>query len=285
MSSPETGTTSFPAGRHILRDLRMEMEAGPDAFQAVRMPLVPEILGADGHLQPGVVATIADLAAAFPTMQHVLPDWMATSDLSACTTARPMHGPILALPRVLRAGRTSVVTEVEVFDEGCPEQTRVGHCLLAFARIERPASTRNMPMPESPSERTRSTMALSDSAMRAPHHEQTGIRVVDAARGICELARTDYVLNSFGTVQGGSVATITEAGAEALVSASTGRAASAVDLSVRYLAQGPRGPYRTSARLLRLDEAAGQAWAQVELRDIGADTLMSLAKVALQLSS
>ncbi len=283
MSSPDTGTTRFPGNQHILRDLRMEMEAGPEGYHATRMPLVPEVLDAAGNLQTGVIATIADLAAAFPTLQHVSPDWMATSDLSACSTARPEHGPILARPHVLRAGRTSVVTEVEVVDEGCPEQTRVGHCLLAFARIERPETTRDIPTPEDPEERTRSTMALEGSAMRAHHYEQTGIQVIDAATGTCELARSDYVLNSFGTLQGGSVATLTEAAGAALVRTITGREVAPIDLGVRYLAQGPSGPYRTRARLLRLDEMARQAWVQIELHDLGAAKLMSVAKVALQL--
>ena len=286
MSSPDVdaGAGLFPPARHILRDLGMEMETGPGGYHATRMPLVPEVLTPDGHVQVAVLATLADLAAATPTLHHVFPDWMATSDLTACVAARPESGPLLARPRVLRAGRTSIVTEVEIVDEGARGELAVGHSLLAFARIERPEQTRNLLPPDPTTERTRSSMARADSAMRRHHHEQTGLRITDAVAGVVELERSEYVLNSFGTVQGGSVATLAEAAAEALVGAATGKAASSVDVSVRYLAQGPRGPYRTAARLLRLDETRGQAWARVEVYDIGSETLMSLVKVALRLA-
>lgn len=104
-----------------------------------------------------------------------------------------------------------------------------------------------------------------------------GIRVLDARRGELELARTDYTVNSFGSLQGGSVASLAELAGEVAARAAGHESAVSTDVAVRYLAQGPRGPYRTSAEVLRLRPSL----VRVEVRDVGVGELMAVATVGV----
>jgi acyl-coenzyme A thioesterase PaaI-like protein len=76
------------------------------------------------------------------------------------------------------------------------------------------------------------------------------------------------------------VAALAEAAAESLLTA-RGFSAITEDLTVRYLAQGPKGPYRSQAFLLRCRE--DEALARVEVHDTGTNTLMSVADIRLRL--
>ena len=90
-----------------------------------------------------------------------------------------------------------------------------------------------------------------------------------------ELEKTPYVLNSFGTVNGGATALTLAAAAESAV-----ERAVAADISVRYVGQAGPGPLRTVARALADDDS--YASVDVELIDTSfAGHLIALATVGL----
>ena len=281
MSSPDTPPREYPPPQHILRDLQLEMETGPENYFRSRMPVVPEVLTADGRVEASVLATLADLAGATVTFQFLLPDWMATADLAVHVLEAPVGPTLVARADILRAGRRNIITEVTIEDEGGTSPKAVGHAMLTFARIERPDLTLNLNPEDAPVERQRKSFGEPGGGLLAPHREQTGIELTDPQNGICTLERTDYTLNSFGTLQGGSVAALAEAAAESLLTAK-GHAATTEDLTIRYLAQGPEGPYRSQAALLRCRE--DEALTRVEVRDTATDTLMSVADIRLRLA-
>ncbi len=280
MSSSDAPPREYPPPQHILRDLQLEMETGPENYFRSRMPVVPEVLSPDGRVEASVLATLADLAGATVTFQFLLPDWMATADLAVHVLEAPTGPTLVARAEILRAGRRNIITEVTIEDEGSATPRPVGHATLTFARIERPELTLNLNPVDAPVARERRSFGAAGGGLHAAHREQTGIELTDPENGICTLRRTDYTLNSFGTLQGGSVAALAEAAAESLMTA-RGSSAITEDLTVRYLAQGPKGPYRSQAFLLRCRE--DEALARVEVHDTGTNTLMSVADIRLRL--
>jgi acyl-coenzyme A thioesterase PaaI-like protein len=79
-------------------------------------------------------------------------------------------------------------------------------------------------------------------------------------------------------MQGGAVATVIDAAAEAAIRAAASEPLVVTDLQITYLALGRIGPIRT--RVDVLDVRAGHARARVELVDAGAESrVTSLARV------
>jgi acyl-coenzyme A thioesterase PaaI-like protein len=79
-------------------------------------------------------------------------------------------------------------------------------------------------------------------------------------------------------MQGGAVATVIDAAAEAAIRSATAEPLLVTDLQVTYLALGRVGPIRTSVDVLGTN--AGHARARVELVDSGAESrLTTLARV------
>jgi acyl-coenzyme A thioesterase PaaI-like protein len=119
----------------------------------------------------------------------------------------------------------------------------------------------------------RSTLARPGSQLTEPLLDRIGLRVLDAGEGRLELARTDYVANSFGTINGGVVGMAVQGAAEA-VCAATGARLVATDVQLHYLAQMKEGPLRTHTRVLRV---GGEAV------DAGRDgVVIAMAAVTLQ---
>ena len=73
--------------------------------------------------------------------------------------------------------------------------------------------------------------------------------MVDAATGVVEVDVAPHVRNPAGTLQGAMVALVAESAAEELVGHRNGPAV-VTEIDVRYLAQAPVGPVRTSCRVL-----------------------------------
>lgn len=266
---------TYPPALHVLRDLRLETER-PDADRSITWcPVVDELRDEAGSLRAGVIGTVIDAAGAGVAMSEALPDRVATVDLSYTTMTPLTCGPLVAVARLLRKGRTLLVVRVEVGDgEGSDEPDRAraaGVGLMTFAVIpNRPdhadisaAGLRTRP---------RASMALAGSGFEAPLADALGLVVRDARTGVVELARTDYVRNSFGTINGGVLTMVVEAAAQAASTAALGRPATVVDFQVHYLDQTRVGPARTTTTVLR---ASGtESVCEVRVVDAGHDDLL-----------
>jgi acyl-coenzyme A thioesterase PaaI-like protein len=107
-------------------------------------------------------------------------------------------------------------------------------------------------------------------------YDRMGLDVVDAASGVTELARTPYVTNSIGTINGGAQCVMIQVAAEAMCPGLV-----ATDLEVHFLSQVKVGPARSCGRVAR--HGADHSVITVELVDHGADDqVLSLATVTLQ---
>lgn len=266
---------AYPPDRHILRDLAFTAEMGATETARGWLDVGPFLRDHNGVTHAGAIATLVDALGGGLAATAALPDWMATADLTLHLLARPDVGAVEARARVVRAGRTTIVVEVDLDADGSP----LGLATMTFAVLPRRADN---PVITAPGDVTRMTMALPDSGLRASLEESTGIDVRDAAAGVVDLPIADYVRNSLGAVQGGMMATLATTAAGAALTGAATTPLSVVDLQITYLSLARVGPVTTRTHVLDCTTTSGTA--RVELVDAGADgrvtTIVRAAAVA-----
>ncbi len=275
--------SAYPPEHHVLRDLRFATERLAAGHVRAFAPSQPGIRADDGSMRIGAIAMLVDVGAAAVAIVAADPDWSATADLAYWTATPIVHGPVICDARLVRAGSGVIVVGADIYDgdgrEELPAQ-RSGHARLTFARIPASASRSAGRLDRSGQPTPRQTMSTPTSNLDEPLFEKLGLRFVDDAHGIVECPKTDYVRNSFGTINGGVMCAVFEAAAERTARHATGVDFIARDLQVHYLTQTKVGPARTDARVLRADATS----AVVELRMVDAghdDTVLCLATVSL----
>jgi uncharacterized protein (TIGR00369 family) len=239
----------------MLRDLQFSFIFDDDAPSRAFMPVVPEICDARGTVRTGVLATLVDVVGGGTAMHAAYPNWIATADLSLDVFGTAGAGSTIeARPRVLRAGRTTVVLEVELVD--------VAIATMSFSALPRRDSN---PDANEVAAGDRTTMTSPSSRLTQPIEAALGAKVVD---GAIEVPVTDWARNTMGAMQGGLVALTADlAGEHALQRQVT-------SLHIVYLGFGRVGPVRASAEVLAPNAA------HVELVDTGADhRRMAIARV------
>lgn len=280
--------STYPPEHHVLRDLRYEVARTSSSRSLGWAPRQPGVCSTDGSMRPSAIAMMVDVAAASLAIVNAAPDWAATADLAYWGAAPITVGPAVCEARLVRAGSGTIVVAADVYDggacgwdgDGPPPATRAGHARLTFSRIPGSASAANGRVDRSGGPTPRQGMHRPGSAFDESIHDKCGLRVVDPAGGVVECPKSDYVRNSFGTINGGAVAVILEAAGEVAARHATGAPLVARDLQVHYLAQTKVGPARSSARLVRADEH--HAVVEATLVDAGnGDLVLALATVGL----
>lgn len=275
MSDDGHAMVAYPPPNHLLRDLLSTSWWETDDELVVAAPLQDPARDPLG-LQVGVLSALVDVAGAMMAFATVAPDWCATSDLSFQRSGGLTEGPVVIATRLLRSGSRVVTVRSEVFD-GRGDQRRARHAgtaVMTFSRLPREATQSATEDP--PAKRTlgqRTTMADASSGFAEAPASRMGLRHIEP--GVVELDKSPYVLNSFGTVNGGAAAiTLAEAAASAVADAVP------VDLSIRYVGQAGGGPVRTVARALA--DYGAYVSVDVELVDTANnDRLIALGTVGL----
>ena len=247
----------------MLRDLRLESEAGPDLTARGWIDVSESLRGPTDLPHPGALATLVDAVGGGLAATAARPDWIATADLTMHVVPRPGVSRVQAAGRVLRAGRTTVVLEVEMTGD---EDDALGMATMTFAILPRRDGN---PIIDPVAATRRTTMAHADSGFTKSLESTTGLRVLDDATGAVQLPLTDYVRNTLGAVQGGMMAMTGAVAAERALSAVARTHIDIVDLQVTYLALAKVGPVASTVRIL--DVQPDFATAHVELTDAGAD--------------
>jgi uncharacterized protein (TIGR00369 family) len=274
--------STYPPDQHVMRDLRIAT-IRPSIDRSISVaPLTAEVRNSAGHAALGLLVTLADVNGAGVALPAAHPDWIATADLSLSQIRPVIEGPVISRATLVRAGSKVIVVAVDVFDgHGSEDPERAEHAcsgLMTFARIPRRATAAVVDT-ATPLLNVRQTMATEDSHLSGPLLDSIGLRVLDARDGVVELDRTDYVRNSFGTMNGGVLGMIFQGATEVALEA-RGRPFTASDIHIHYLAQCKVGPARTSTRVLRL--GADHAVCEVRIIDAGNDDLLlTLATVTL----
>jgi uncharacterized protein (TIGR00369 family) len=234
---------TYPPQQHVLRDLRAEFEQRGDGLGYGWLPVVDFIRNPSGSVHAGVLATLVDMLGGGLAATTVAPDWIATADLTLHVLARAAGDEVEGVARVLRAGRTTAVIEVELRDA----LGALGVATMSFARLNRRDDN---PVVPAPGTTGRGTLALPESRLRMPILDQVGFSVVDASVGAVELPITPYIGNTLAAVQGGIVATAVAVATDAIVGEKVGAPVETVDLQITYLSLVKNGPLRTTAHLV-----------------------------------
>jgi acyl-coenzyme A thioesterase PaaI-like protein len=278
-----------PHRPHVLSDLDVTTEQiSPDRSISVA-PLVDAVRNCAGAAALGYLAALVDVNCALVALIAAAPEWTATADLALHGVDPLTIGPSVVESQLVRAGRNVISVSVTVTDGGgvdplaqhasiaAPTRASVvaARGLVTFARIPREASAASASFDPLSVVGTRRSLSPAGAAPTARLPDRVGLRTLDAPCGVVELAITDYVRNSFGTINGGVIAMLAQASAEAVV-----EDLAATDLQVHYLAQARQGPARTVATLLR--RGADHAVCLVEVLDAGdGDARLAQASVTL----
>jgi acyl-coenzyme A thioesterase PaaI-like protein len=271
---------AYPPAHHVIRDLQITTDRMALDHSLSICPLNDHVRNASGAAGLGLLVAVTDVSGATVALAAASPDWPATADLAYQAIGPITEGPVLSEAWLVRRGSKTVVIEVEVFDGLGAEDTKTarpaGTGVMTFGRLPGSASgitidpTKNM---------GRSTVPRLDSGLSAPLLDEIGLRVIDAKAGLVEVAKSDYIRNSFGTINGRVMGMVMQGAAEA-AGAAFGPFV-ATDIQLHYLAQTKSGPLRASTRVLRA--TSDHAVCRVRAVDAGNDDLVvALATVTLE---
>lgn len=232
------------------------------------VPVRDDLRGADGAVRLGALAFAVDSAVGMASGFSALPNWVVTTDIDLRLFADARVGPLRIEATPLRAGRTQVLAEARLHDEGQGDLL-VGHATANHGVLtpENGAPLDVFPVGELMEQR--STWEGPRPAMG----ERFGARL--AAPGVAELDLGEHARNPWGILHGALHSLLAEDAARSLVD---GRITA---FTVRFLAPVRVGPARATATVL-----AGHGphvTVRVEVRDPGAgDRLGSLALVTIE---
>ena len=221
-------------------------------------------------LRATVVASAVDLVGSLFTREAAGNDILYTTDLSVRIPNPGIPERVTTRGHVLRAGRTSVTTGVDLLVDG--ESWAYGQ--TRFSRMPRPDGERisieDLALP----------LEFARNPLSHPLQEEVGIEVVDARRGNVEVTLRTSLLNAEGTLQGALVALLVEVAAESLAESQHEAPQIVTELDLRYLSTARVGPVVSEAIWIG---GADQAMSRVDLRDRGRDdrlTATALLRVA-----
>ena len=258
-------SVTFPPPQHFFRDLRYTMVVEGER-EIGSLPIQPAMRRADGALPVGALVTLVDMVAGRTGMRAAPPQYPITSDIDLRVLATGDFERLSVTADLLRCGSRSVVLSSDVYGEGGEQRVRVAFALANFALFP---PVDEYPMGDIAKKEDSIHFPDDTSALRAPLAEQLGLRTVDAATGVLEVAVVPYVMNPLAVLQGGVHAVLAEAAGETFVRSQRGGTPRVSGLSIRYLASGRTGPVRTTTRPLRTTDAT--TLLDIELRDLGQD--------------
>lgn len=266
----------YPPENHLLRDLLLTSYWTADDEVRFVAPAVDALRDASGAMAIGPLFAMLDMACAHRAMHEAEGDWAGTIDLSLSSAAPLVDGPIVIVSTVLRVGRRLITARCDLFDGHGAEEpgTLCGTATGTFNRMRRDLA-RDDETKTTRALGVRQAWALETSGFERPLVEKMGL--VEKSPGDIELAKSDYVTNSFGTVNGGASAIISAVAAES----AAGQGFVARDLSIRYIGRAGEGPVRTQSTVVRRDDE--QVVVDVNVVDESAGrALVTVATVGLR---
>ncbi len=292
-AGPDDATTVGPDGevaggpgddaadrrRHVSDYFRLERwelpapEGDGPASMAGRAPVDAHQRGPGGGLRTGGLLTSLDSLGGFTSGLAVLPQWIVTTSLMATVSELSHVGPLGLRADVLRRGRNSVVTSLDVVDEGAGGR-HVAAATLTCAVLDPDAMTLEFERPFA--------LAMPESQVDPVRPE--AFFCIESGEGpVTRLRLEDQLRNPWGILHGGAVAMLAdEAACRATVAAvpGAGHGVAATDVVLHYLRPVKVGP--VEARCSVLGTRAGRTSVRVAIHDVGADDrLVTLGSVTV----
>ncbi len=255
--------------RHVSDYFRLERREvppppGDDGPSSVvgRMPVDDHQRGPGGGLRTGGLLTGLDSLGGFTSGLAVLPRWIVTTSLMATVSELDQVGPLRIRADVLRRGRNSVVTGLDVVDEGAGDR-HVAAATMTCAVLDPGAMELVFDRPV--------VSAMPElQAGAAPPSEFFCIEPGDGP--VTRLQLDDRLRNPWGILHGGAVAMLAdEAACRAAVASGAGGqdGVAAADVVLHYLRPVRVGPVEARCRVLGSRD--GRTTVRVDIHDVGAD--------------
>jgi acyl-coenzyme A thioesterase PaaI-like protein len=252
------------------RDLNFSMHYEEETRCIIRAPVVSGLCNDQGVVQVGFIATLFDLVGGELAARTAYPDWIATADMVMYSKQRVRTGELMAVATVLRAGRGSVVIEADILSKPRRSEaaTSIGSAIAAFTRLR----SREDTVQTSKDNASHQVFTLEGSGSPQDILGKAGLRVLDEAAGVVEIAMSDYVRNAFHGIHGGMYGLLADVAGQSAARVVARRHLITSDLSIHYLSMGKVGPFYTRTRVER---ATGDSVVtRVEILDKGKDDLL-----------
>jgi uncharacterized protein (TIGR00369 family) len=119
---------------HVLAKMRIWEVEDPDGGQAFEVDPLPDLCNPFGSPHASVLAGLIDCSAASAAVEAAGTQMIAGADLSVRFLGMVKTGPVRAISRVLRAGRTSIVVQTDVIDVGA-DRRLLASASMSFTRV------------------------------------------------------------------------------------------------------------------------------------------------------
>ena len=229
-----------------------------------RAPIDQHHRGLGGGLRTGGLLTNLDSLGGFASGLAVLPLWIVTTSLLVTVSVLDHTGPLRFRADVLRRGRSSVVTALDVVDEGAGDRP-VAAATMTCAILDPGAMELDFVRPFS-------------LAMPPPQPDPSRPEeffCIEPGNGpVTRLHLEDRLRNPWGILHGGAVAMLADVAACRAAMAHSPAASgpsgvAAADTVLHYLRPAKVGPVEARCRVL--GSRAGRTTVRIEIHDVGSD--------------
>jgi uncharacterized protein (TIGR00369 family) len=257
-------------GREVGRYMGVSMRETEELHLVGHAAVAPHLRGPAGGVRTGALLTMLDKVGGLGGGLAALPDgWVVSTNLAARVVALAHTGPLRIDSGVLRRGRNSVVTAVQIRDEGARGRLVASGVLTSAILV-----LENGPPQWSRPLTLQDGLAPAGDLPSIP--DWLGVR--PAGEHAVEIDLADEFRNPWGILHGGVVATLVDLAAEHATQGGW-----TTDVVLHFLAPNRVGPVRATSRILG-QRSDGQVL-RVEVRDEGADRTTALAIVTSAASS
>jgi uncharacterized protein (TIGR00369 family) len=267
----------WPVGTYLRVErwapLSHDEDEGPTRLQS-RVPVDAHLVDQAGGLYAGALLTVVDSLGGYLSGLAVAPDGIVTTSMALRVGRRRHVGPLLCDAVVLRKGRTSVVTQISVTDEG-DDGAAVASCIMTCAVLARESSDPTFERPV-------------HHPMAPPQSDPVSLEkffgVEPGSGPVTRLEIGDYLRNTWSILHGGAIAVLADLAAVRAVQSADGPspgALSSADMVLHYLAPARVGP--VEARCTVMGARPDATVVRVAMYDTGKhDRMVALASVTVR---
>jgi acyl-coenzyme A thioesterase PaaI-like protein len=267
----------WPVGTYLRVEqwapLSLDGDEGPTRLRS-RVPVDAHLVDRAGGLHAGVLLTVVDSLGGYLSGLAVQPDGIVTTSMALRAGRRRHVGPRLCDAVVVRKGRTSVVTQISVTDEG-DDGAAVASCVMTCAVLGRESSDPNFGRPV-------------HHPMAPPQPDPVSLLEFFGVRPgsgpVTRLEIGDHLRNTWSILHGGAIAVLSDLAAVRAVQSANGPspgALSSADMVLHYLAPARVGP--VEARCTVMGARPDGTVVRVAMYDTGVhDRMVALASVTVR---
>ncbi len=235
---------------YLRTERREEVTEGPSML-VDRFEVEPHVRGPGGGVRTGILAALVDSTGGFCGGLAALPDWVVSTNLMLAVGVTDHVGPIRLEARVLRKGGATVVTSVDLRDEGADD--RLAATALMTSAVLHPGPERR---------RFKRPLAIpAPPRVEDPEPVDRFFALHAAGPGVTRLELLDRLRNPWRILHGGATTVLIDAAA----SAGTGVV---TELVVHFVSPARVGPMEAHSTVVG-SRAAGERVVRVAVRDAG----------------